>query len=65
MAAKSLKKISSNRIEMFKIRNRRGFAAVCMNHLTEGRSPAEAFDRISKALKRAGFLITGSTPRPR
>ncbi len=39
-------------INVFKIKNRSGFAAVCDDHLTEGKSEAEALDRMLKALKR-------------
>jgi hypothetical protein len=36
-----------------------------MRNLTEGRTPVEAFNRMSKAIKRAGFELTGSVPKPR
>jgi len=62
---RKLRKLSSGRITMFKIRNRRGYAAVCMNHLTEGTSPAQAFYRMAKAVKRAGFALQGNVPRPK
>jgi hypothetical protein len=39
-------------IKTFKIKNRRGYAAICDNHLTEGTTPAQARDRMQKALKR-------------
>lgn len=39
-------------ISVFKIKNRKGYAAVCNGHLTEGRSQAEALSRMEKALKR-------------
>ena len=39
-------------IKVFKIKNRSGYAAVCDEHLTEGKSEAEALDRMVKALKR-------------
>lgn len=44
--------LSKNRVKLFKIKNRTGFAAVCCNHLTEGKSAAEAFARMEKALRR-------------
>ena len=65
MAKKKLKKISSSRVTIFKIKNRRGFAAVTMKHLTEGGTPLEAFNRMVKAVKRAGFELVGNVPRPR
>ncbi len=39
-------------IKIFKIKNRRGFAAICEGHLTEGKSPEEARSRMHKALRR-------------
>jgi len=65
MAKKNLKKLNSGRVSIFKIKNRRGYAALCMNNLTEGRSPAQAFERMSKAVKRSGFLLAGSVPKAR
>lgn len=44
--------MTSAKIRVFKIKNRRGFAAICQNHLTEGRSAHEAQERMQKALKR-------------
>ncbi|MBI3313591.1 MAG: hypothetical protein HYZ83_05110 [Candidatus Omnitrophica bacterium] len=58
MSKKTLRKLSSGSVEIFKIKNRRGFAAVCKSHLTEGRSPAQAFERMVKAVKRAGFALS-------
>ena len=40
------------KITVFKIKNRSGYAAVCREHLTEGKSKEEAVDRMVKALKR-------------
>lgn len=65
MAKKKLAKIGGGRVTIFKIKNRRGFAAVCMKCLTEGRTPAQAFLRMAKALKRMGFALSGNVPRPR
>jgi hypothetical protein len=39
-------------VKIFKIKNRRGFAAVCSNHLTEGASPKQAYERMAKAIRR-------------
>lgn len=39
-------------IKIFKIKNRKGYAAICANHLTEGKTPQEARDRMEKALNR-------------
>lgn len=65
MAKKSLRKFRSSQINIFRIVNRRGFAAICMNHLTEGRNPAEAFARMTKALKRKGLEVVGAVPKAR
>ncbi len=62
MPKKVLKKISSSKVEIFKIRNRRGYAAVCMKNLTEGRTPVQSFYRMVKAVKRSGFVLTGKVP---
>lgn len=40
------------KITVFKIKNRSGYAAICNEHLTEGKSKEEALDRMEKALKR-------------
>jgi hypothetical protein len=40
------------KIKLFKIKNRHGYAAICNNHLTEGRTSEQAKDRMLKALKR-------------
>ena len=45
------------RIKIFKIKNRKGFAALCSENLTEGMTRQQAHDRMIKALKR--------TPRKR
>ena len=44
--------MSKNKITTFKIKNRNGFAAICRDHLTEGKSKSEALARMGKALKR-------------
>lgn len=45
-------KIGKLKVSVFKIRNRKGYAAVCAGHLTEGRSRPEAFSRMVKAVNR-------------
>jgi hypothetical protein len=45
-------KIGHLSVEIFKIKNRQGFAAVCCEHLTEGVTAQEAFDRMVKAIRR-------------
>jgi hypothetical protein len=46
-------KIGHLKVCIFKIRNRSGFAAVCCDHLTEGKTGQEAYDRMVKALRRS------------
>ncbi len=65
MAAKKLKKMRAGKVQIFKIRNRRGYAAICMKNLTEGRTPVQAFYRMVKAVKRAGYDLTGQAPKAR
>jgi hypothetical protein len=47
-------KIGNKSVKIFKIVNRRGYAAICANHLTEGRSVQQACDRMVKAVRRTG-----------
>ena len=54
---KVLKKLSPAKVTIFKIRNRRGYAATCMGRLTEGGSPLLAYSRMIKALKRTGYAL--------
>ena len=46
-------KIGHLKVEIFKIKNRSGFAAVCCQHLTEGKTTQEAYERMVKALRRS------------
>lgn len=39
-------------VKLFKIRNRKGFAALFNNNLTEGKTPGMAFERMAKAVRR-------------
>ncbi len=63
--SKNLKKLSAGKVTIFKIKNRRGYAALTMNNLTEGRTPVEAFNRMAKAVKRAGYALSGKVPSAR
>lgn len=65
MAKKTLRKLASSKVKIFKIKNRRGYAAVAFNNLTEGRSPVEAFSRMAKAVKREGYDLNGKVPSPK
>ncbi|MBF0504984.1 MAG: hypothetical protein HQL14_07775 [Candidatus Omnitrophica bacterium] len=44
--------MQKNKTDVFKIKNRSGYAAICQDHLTEGKTRQEALDRMAKALKR-------------
>jgi hypothetical protein len=46
-------KIGNAPVRIFKIKNRRGFAAVCRDNLTEGTTRGQAFDRMVKAVRRS------------
>ena len=48
-----IEKIGHLKVEIFKIKNRTGFAAVCFEHLTEGKTPEVAYDRMVKAIRRS------------
>jgi len=48
-----IEKIGHLKVQIFKIKNRKGYAAVCFDHLTEGRSVQEAYARMVKALRRS------------
>jgi len=41
-----------NNVQVFKIKNRKGYAALCCGHLTEGKTPEQARARMEKALRR-------------
>jgi hypothetical protein len=59
MAKKNLvlKQLPRSRVNIFKIRNRKGYAAVCEGNLTEGVSEQEALRRMNVALKRMGLTV--------
>ena len=46
------KKIGRKSVKIFKMKNRAGYAGICDDHLTEGRSSAQVMDRMEKALAR-------------
>lgn len=46
-------KIGKQNVTIFKIKNRKGFAAICSGHLTEGSSAQQAHDRMVKAVRRS------------
>jgi len=45
-------KIGGYTVSLFKIKNRKGYAAVCSGHLTEGKTRQQAYSRMQKALRR-------------
>ncbi|MCX5705255.1 MAG: hypothetical protein NTZ92_04260 [Candidatus Omnitrophica bacterium] len=45
-------KVGHLKVDIFKIKNRVGYAAVCCEHLTEGKTEREAYERMVKALRR-------------
>ena len=57
MAKKVFRKLSTSKVTTFKLRNRRGYAAICMNNLTEGNTEGIAMARMAKAVKRIGYLL--------
>ena len=66
---KPLKKMSIREVKFFKIANRKGYATIAKNNLTEGRTVYQAYSRLVKACKRAGFelpLAAGvNLPKPK
>jgi len=57
-AKKVLKKISVKKIKIIKMRNRKGYAALCLDNLTEGKTTYQAYARMLKALRRGGMEIS-------
>ncbi len=55
--AKPLKKISSKKVTVFKVKNRRSWAAICMNNLCEGTTPQQAVRRLYHPLRRMGYYL--------
>ena len=55
--AKKLRPIAKRETCVFKIKNRRGYAAICRRNLTEGTTVAQALARMNKALRREGLLL--------
>ena len=52
-------KIGHLTVNIFKIKNRSGYAAVCFDHLTEGETVDIAYERMVKALRRSNKKETG------
>ena len=58
---KDLKPLSRTKVRIFKITNRRGYAALCDLNLTEGATPYQAYLRMQKAVKRTGSCLPDLT----
>ncbi len=54
---KKLKKVPASQVKVFKITNRKGYAAICKDNLTEAATRAQVLDRMDKALKRTGYTL--------
>jgi len=50
-------KVDMKKAEIFKIRNRQGYACICYDHLTEGKTVRDAYRRMVKALRRSGIIL--------
>jgi len=46
-------RIGNMQVKIFRIKNRQGYAAVCSDHLTEGKTSAQALERMVKAMRRS------------
>ncbi|MDP3981411.1 MAG: hypothetical protein Q8Q33_08375 [Chlamydiota bacterium] len=60
-----LKKIAPKQFTLFKIKNRKGYAAICLNNLTESRTAAQAFSRLKFPLRRMGYVLPDKIPASR
>jgi len=52
-------KVNVKKVKIFKMRNRKGYAAICLDNLTEGRTLHLTYDRMLKALKRGKVEVSG------
>lgn len=50
-------KIGKRSVKIFKMKNRVGFAAICCDHLTEGKTRSQAVERMVKALNRSSRKV--------
>lgn len=57
MKKNSLKKISKKKVQLIKLRNRKGYAALCLENLTEGKTSQQALERLKNPLKRMGYEL--------
>ena len=65
----ALKKLGMRDVKFFRIANRKGYAAIAKNNLTEGRTVYQAYSRLVKACKRNGYELpekgAGDMPKVR
>jgi hypothetical protein len=52
-------KVKTSCIRIFNIKNRKGYAAICKDHLTEGKTLYQVYERMLKALKRSKIEVVG------
>jgi hypothetical protein len=64
-SARPLKPLPSGRVTIFKVKNRRSYAAVALGNLTEGNSPSQAFNRLLHPLRRMGYALPARMPSVR
>ena len=60
-----LRKMTAGKVTILKLKNRKGYAALCLNNLTEGKTPQQAFERLYHPLRRMGFELAGTAPKSR
>lgn len=61
--AKQLCKLGMRDVTTFRIANRKGFAAIAKNNLTEGRTVYQAYSRLVKACRRNGYELPDKTAK--
>ena len=59
--AKAVRVVPKSKVRIFKIANRHGYAAIAVNHLTEGRTACQAYARLRKACRRNGGELGEAT----
>ena len=52
-----LRILNKKSLNIFKIKNRKGYAAICEGNLTEGLTLIQTYERMNKALKRMGLKL--------
>ncbi|MCP4652242.1 MAG: hypothetical protein GY858_02510 [Candidatus Omnitrophica bacterium] len=49
--------VPHKKVKVFKMKNRKGYGCICLDNLTEGKTPLQACDRMVKALRRGGYQL--------